>query len=92
VILGFLGIGKSVADDGALLQHSYHSVPQSRCCGLPTADVNASFSDIFDHLDFGAIAIGEARCGRYSKSNRLWQIWPFNQRSISVTSGREKLY
>jgi hypothetical protein len=28
--------------------------------------VDASFSDIFDHLDFGAMAIGEARYGRYS--------------------------
>jgi hypothetical protein len=34
--------------------------------GLPTVDVDASFSDIFDHLDFGAMAIGEARYGRYS--------------------------
>lgn len=34
--------------------------------GLPEADVDASFSDIFDHLDFGAMAIGEARYGPYS--------------------------
>jgi hypothetical protein len=34
--------------------------------GLPTVDVDASFSDIFDHLDFGAMAIGEARYDRYS--------------------------
>jgi hypothetical protein len=34
--------------------------------GLPAADVDASFSDIFDHLDFGAMAIGEARYDRYS--------------------------
>ncbi|TCN33348.1 hypothetical protein [Sinorhizobium americanum] len=34
--------------------------------GLPAADVDASFSDIFDHLDFGAMAIGEARYGPYS--------------------------
>lgn len=34
--------------------------------GLPAVDVDASFSDIFDHLEFGAMAIGEARNGRYS--------------------------
>ena len=28
--------------------------------GLPEAHVDASFSDIFDHLDFGAMAIGLA--------------------------------
>ncbi len=32
----------------------------------PTVDVNASFSDIWDHLDFAAMAIGEARYDRYS--------------------------
>jgi hypothetical protein len=34
--------------------------------GLPPVEVDASFSDIFDHLDFGAMAIGEARYDRYS--------------------------
>ncbi len=34
--------------------------------GLPTIDVDASFSDILDNLDFAAMAIGEARNGRYS--------------------------
>lgn len=34
--------------------------------GLPPVDIDASFSDIFDHLDFAAMAIGEARYGRYS--------------------------
>ena len=34
--------------------------------GLPAVDVDAGFSDIFDHLDFGAMAIGEARNGPYS--------------------------
>ncbi|KQV81948.1 hypothetical protein [Rhizobium sp. Root1220] len=34
--------------------------------GLPEVHVDASFSDIFDHLDFAAMAIGEARYGRYS--------------------------
>lgn len=34
--------------------------------GLPTVDVDASFSDILDHLDFGAMAMGEARNGPYS--------------------------
>ncbi|WP_223216447.1 hypothetical protein [Rhizobium mesosinicum] len=34
--------------------------------GLPTVDVDMSFSDIFEHLDFGAMAIGEARYDRYS--------------------------
>lgn len=34
--------------------------------GLPEAHVDASFSDIFDHLDFGAMAAGEARYGPYS--------------------------
>ncbi|WFU51143.1 hypothetical protein [Sinorhizobium terangae] len=34
--------------------------------GLPEAHVNASFGDIFDHLDFGAMATGEARYGPYS--------------------------
>ena len=28
--------------------------------GLPAVDVNASFRDIFDHLEFGAMAIGVA--------------------------------
>jgi hypothetical protein len=34
--------------------------------GLPPVDVDADFGDIFDHLDFGAMAIGEARYDRYS--------------------------
>ncbi|YCI06304.1 hypothetical protein M1D34_30300 (plasmid) [Ensifer sp. D2-11] len=34
--------------------------------GLPAVDVDASFSDIFDNLEFGAMAIGEARSGPYS--------------------------
>jgi hypothetical protein len=34
--------------------------------GLPPVHADASFSDIFDHLDFGAMAIGEARYDRYS--------------------------
>jgi hypothetical protein len=34
--------------------------------GLPEAHVDADFGDIFDHLDFGAMAIGEARYGPYS--------------------------
>lgn len=34
--------------------------------GLPTVHVDASFGDIFDHLDFAAMAAGEARYGPYS--------------------------
>lgn len=34
--------------------------------GLPEAHVDASFSDILDHFDFGAMAMGEARYGPYS--------------------------
>jgi hypothetical protein len=34
--------------------------------GLPTVDVDLTFSDIMDHLDFGAMGIAEARKGRYS--------------------------
>ncbi|NRP74467.1 hypothetical protein ILFOPFJJ_05389 [Ensifer psoraleae] len=34
--------------------------------GLPETHVDASFSDIFDHLEFGAMAIGEARYAPYS--------------------------
>lgn len=34
--------------------------------GLPAVDVDASFSDVFDRLDFAAMAIGEARYGPYS--------------------------
>lgn len=34
--------------------------------GLPAVDVDASFSDILDVLDFGAMAIAEARNGPYS--------------------------
>jgi hypothetical protein len=34
--------------------------------GLPPVDVDADFGDIFDNLDFGAMAIGEARYDRYS--------------------------
>lgn len=32
----------------------------------PEVHVDTSFSEIWDHLDFGAMAIGEARYGRYS--------------------------
>lgn len=34
--------------------------------GLPAVDVDASFSDVFDHLEFGVMAMGEARNGPYS--------------------------
>jgi hypothetical protein len=34
--------------------------------GLPPVDIDADFGDVFDHLDFGAMAIGEARYDRYS--------------------------
>lgn len=34
--------------------------------GLPTVDVDMSFGDVWDHLDFAAMAIGEARYQRYS--------------------------
>ncbi|WP_027997973.1 hypothetical protein [Sinorhizobium arboris] len=34
--------------------------------GLPAVDVDASFSDVFDHLDFALMATGEARNGPYS--------------------------
>src|SRR3546814_6335087 len=34
--------------------------------GLPAVDIDASFNDVFDNLDFGAMLIGEARRGRYS--------------------------
>ena len=34
--------------------------------GLPTVDIDASFSDILDNLDFAAMLIGEARNGPYS--------------------------
>jgi len=34
--------------------------------GLPAVEVDLSFSDILDHLDFGAMAFGEARYDRYS--------------------------
>lgn len=34
--------------------------------GLPTIDIDASFSDILDNLDFAAMLIGEARNGPYS--------------------------
>lgn len=34
--------------------------------GLPPVNIDFSFSEIFDHLDFGAMAIGEARYDRYS--------------------------
>lgn len=34
--------------------------------GLPTVQIDSSFSDIFDDLDFAAMAIGEARYDRYS--------------------------
>lgn len=33
---------------------------------LPVVDIDASFSDIFDNLDFAAMLIGEARNGPYS--------------------------
>ncbi|WP_429814481.1 hypothetical protein [Ensifer sp. B1-9] len=31
--------------------------------GLPTVDIDASFSDIFDNLDFDGMLMGEARNG-----------------------------
>ncbi|BCH23947.1 hypothetical protein [Mesorhizobium sp. L-8-3] len=34
--------------------------------GAPTVSIDRSFSDILDDLDFGAMAIGEARYGRFS--------------------------
>ncbi|MDI7864437.1 hypothetical protein MRS76_21095 [Rhizobiaceae bacterium n13] len=34
--------------------------------GLPTVNIDADFGDIWDHLDFAAMAIGEARYGPYS--------------------------
>jgi hypothetical protein len=34
--------------------------------GLPTVEIDASFSDILENLDFAAMAIGEARYDRYS--------------------------
>jgi hypothetical protein len=34
--------------------------------GLPAVDVDASFSDILENLDFAAMVIGEARYDRYS--------------------------
>lgn len=34
--------------------------------GLPTVHLDSSFSDIFDELEFGAMAVGEARYDRYS--------------------------
>ncbi|MBD9511512.1 hypothetical protein IB265_32675 [Ensifer sp. ENS10] len=34
--------------------------------GLPTVNMDASFSDIFDNLDFGGMLMGEARNGRFS--------------------------
>ena len=33
--------------------------------GLPTVDIDASFSDIFDNLDFGAMFVSELRYGRF---------------------------
>ncbi len=39
---------------------------QTAAFGSPTIDVDASFSDIFDNLDFAAMAIAEARNGPYS--------------------------
>jgi hypothetical protein len=34
--------------------------------GLPVVDIDASFSDVFDNLDFAAMLIGEVRNGPYS--------------------------
>jgi len=34
--------------------------------GLPAVNIHSNFSDIWDNLDFAAMAIGEARYGRYS--------------------------
>lgn len=34
--------------------------------GLPTVHVSPDFGDLFENLDFGAMAMGEARNGRYS--------------------------
>lgn len=33
--------------------------------GLPAASIDASFSDILDHLDFGAMVVGEVRYDQY---------------------------
>ena len=40
----------------------------------PTVDVDASFGDIWDHLDFALMAIGEARHDRYSVFSDLIYI------------------
>lgn len=37
--------------------------------GLPPVSVDASFSDIFDHLDFGAMFVGEIRYGDFGLLN-----------------------
>ena len=39
--------------------------------GLPTVDVDASFSEIFDHLDFGAMLASELRYGRFGIATDL---------------------
>lgn len=42
--------------------------------GSPVVEIDASFSDILDDLDFGAMAIAEARYGRYSIFGDLMYI------------------
>ena len=39
--------------------------------GLPTVEVDASFSEIFDHLDFGAMLVSELRYGRFGIATDL---------------------
>jgi hypothetical protein len=45
--------------------------------GLPPVTVDASFSDIFDNLDFAATAVGEIRYGDFGLFNDFKRIqWP----------------
>jgi hypothetical protein len=42
--------------------------------GLPAVEVDASFSDLFDHLDFAAMLVSEIRYGRYGLFTDLMYV------------------
>jgi hypothetical protein len=48
------------------LSLSFRTVGETAQFGLPVIDIDADFSDILDNLDFAAMAIVDARHGRYS--------------------------
>lgn len=51
---------------------------------LPTVEIDASFSDIFKNLDFGAMAIGEARNDRFGIVTDFMYVKLSAQRGVNL--------